>query len=156
MNPGRDDLRFLRRSFEQARQARQEGNRPFGAVLVRDGEILAEHRNTQVLSGDCTEHAETNLLRAIAGRYSAEQLADATLYASGEPCAMCTAAIFWSGIGRVVYGLSSPRLRQLAGPQAPHLGLRCADVMIAGNRPIQVEGPLLEDEAAALFDGFFQ
>ena len=75
--------------------------------------------------------------------------------ASAEPCAMCSGAIYWAGIGRVVYGLSEARLRGITGnhPENPTLDLPCRDVFARGQRPTEIVGPLLEDEAAALHDG---
>jgi tRNA(Arg) A34 adenosine deaminase TadA len=82
-------------------------------------------------------------------------LAGCTLYSSAEPCAMCAGAIYWTGIGRVVYGLSERRLKIITGNHAenPTLDLPCRTVFAAGQRSVEVIGPLLEDEAAALHDG---
>jgi len=84
-------------------------------------------------------------------------LARCTLYSSAEPCAMCAGAIYWAGIGRVVYGLSEGRLRSITGdhPENPTLDLPCRTVFAAGQRPTEVLGPLLEDEAAALHEAFW-
>jgi tRNA(Arg) A34 adenosine deaminase TadA len=95
-------------------QARERGDNPFGAVLVgEDGRILAECQNTQNTERDVTGHAETNLLRDACRLYDPKTLAASTLYSSGEPCAMCSGTIFWSGVGRVFYGMSSDRLYEL-------------------------------------------
>jgi tRNA(Arg) A34 adenosine deaminase TadA len=77
------------------------------------------------------------------------------MYSSAEPCAMCAGAIYWAGIGRLVYGLSEHRLRQITGdhPENPTLDLPCRKVFETGQRPVEVVGPLLEDEAAALHEG---
>jgi tRNA(Arg) A34 adenosine deaminase TadA len=85
-------------------------------------------------------------------------LANATLYSSAEPCAMCAGAIYWSGIGRLVYGLSESRLRALTGnhPENPTLQLPCREVFARGQRAIEVVGPLLEEEAAAVHAGFWR
>jgi tRNA(Arg) A34 adenosine deaminase TadA len=82
-------------------------------------------------------------------------LGTATIYSSAEPCAMCAGAIYWSGIGRVVFGLSERRLRALTGDHAenPTLDLPCRTVFTAGQRTVSVSGPLIEDEAAALHAG---
>src|SRR5262249_23624208 len=78
-----------------------------------------------------------------------------TLYSSAEPCAMCAGAIYWAGIGRVVFGLSERRLREMTGnhPENPTLDLPCRTVFAAGQRTVEVIGPLIEDEAAALHAG---
>lgn len=150
------DLRHLRQALTLARRAREWGNGPFGAVLVDErGTMLLEAENTRFTEHDCTGHAETNLLREASRRFQPEFLARCTLYASAEPCGMCAGAIFWSGVGRVVFALSSPRLYALAGNAADQLGIRCAEVLATGRRPVEVVGPVIEDEAAAVFDGYF-
>jgi tRNA(Arg) A34 adenosine deaminase TadA len=148
---GDGDARWLRVAFELARQAAARGDEPYGAVLVdAAGEALREAGNTIVTSGDRTGHAETNLVRLLGGVDPAT-LAAATLYASTEPCAMCAGAVYWSGVGRVVFGLSNARLYDevlLGDPMALRLDSR--GIFAAGERPVTMVGPLLEDEAAAV------
>jgi tRNA(Arg) A34 adenosine deaminase TadA len=143
----------LRRAFALARRARANGNPPFGAVLVdKHGAVVLEAENTATSERDCTGHAETNLIRQASRRFG--DLSAYTMYTSAEPCCMCTGAAFWSGLGRIVFGISAKRLaaaRGDAGP--PMLDLSCRDVIARGQRAIGVAGPLLEDEAAALFAG---
>jgi tRNA(Arg) A34 adenosine deaminase TadA len=104
---------------------------------------------------DGTAHAERLAATEACRTLSREVLATATLYSSAEPCAMCAGAIYWAGIGRVVYGLSEHRLRGVTGnhPENPTLDLPCREVLASGQRPTTVVGPLLEDEAEALHDG---
>ena len=151
-----DDLALLRRTFTVARRATGNGNHPFGALLAGpDGTVLLEQENGYLPSRDMTAHAE----RLLASRASAEWrpgfLAGCTLYTSAEPCAMCAAAAYWAGIGRVVYGLSEKRLKTLTGahPENPTLDVPCRLVLDGGQRRVEVVGPLLEDEAAAVHDG---
>lgn len=153
-----DHERYLRRTFRLAREARNSGNHPFGALLVApDGLVLAEARNS-VGSGDCTGHAETNLMRLASTRFEPEVLATATLYTSTEPCAMCAGAIYWGGVPRVVYALSERSLLALTGdnPGNPTFDLPCREVFAHGQRPVEVTGPLLEDEGRAVHDGFWE
>src|SRR5690606_13266591 len=104
--------RYLRRAVELARLAREAGDRPYGAVLVdRDGRVLAEGRNATVSDGDPTSHAGLNAVRAA--RVAPPGLTGATMYASGEPCAMCSAAMIWAGVPRVVFGASIPAIRAI-------------------------------------------
>ncbi len=148
----------LRRAFRLAREARGMGNHPFGALLVSaEGLVLAEARNSVVTSGDCTGHAETNLMRLASTRFERVELATATLYTSTEPCAMCAGAIYWGGVSRVMFGLSECGLLALTGddPENPTFDLPCREVFAHGQRPVEVVGPLLEDEARALHDGFW-
>jgi len=152
------DLVFLRRAFAVARRARSHGNHPFGAVLVGGDEtVLIEMENGFLPDGDRTGHAERLLATQACKAYDAPTLARSTLYSSAEPCAMCAGAIYWAGIGRVVYGLSERRLKTITGNHAenPTLDLPCRTVFAAGKRPTEVVGPLIEDEAAALHADFW-
>lgn len=153
------DAHFLRRSFEVARRAMARGNHPFGAVLVsRDGTVLIETENGYMPSRDGTAHAERLLATQACTTLDSDTLRNATIYSSAEPCAMCAGAIYWAGIGRLVYGLSEHRLRALTGnhPENPTLALPCREVFAGGQRPTEVVGPLLEDEAAALHEGVWK
>ncbi len=157
MTPG--DLTCLRRAIELAARSRAAGNHPFGALVVgADGALLAEAMNRAVPGrGDATGHAELEAVRAASAAHPPARLRAATLYSSAEPCAMCAGAIYWSGIGRVVYGLAETRLRALTGshPENPTLALPCREVFARGQRAVEVAGPLLEDEAAAVHAGFW-
>jgi tRNA(Arg) A34 adenosine deaminase TadA len=151
-----DDLAFLRRAFDVARRAQRNGNHPFGALLVDgDGHVLLEAENGFQPDRDATAHAERVLATQACRRYDAAILARSTLYSSAEPCAMCAGAIYWAGIGRVVYGLGERRLKTITGDHAenPTLDLPCRTVFAAGQRSTEVRGPLLEEEAAALHAG---
>jgi tRNA(Arg) A34 adenosine deaminase TadA len=150
------DEQFLRRSFDVARRAMTHGNHPFGAVLVdQHGNVLLEVENGYMPSHDRTAHAERLLATQACTTLSADVLKTATLYSSAEPCAMCAGAMYWAGIGRLVYGLSEHRLREFTGnhPENPTLDLPCRKVFEGGQRATEVVGPLLEDEAAALHAG---
>jgi tRNA(Arg) A34 adenosine deaminase TadA len=157
-NPDRPELdeQFLRRSFDVARRAMSHGNHPFGAILV-DGNrnVLIETENGYMPAHDGTAHAERLLATQACTTLGAEVLRNATLYSSAEPCAMCAGAIYWAGIGRVVFGLSEHRLRAVTGnhPENPTLDLPCREVFKSGQRATEVVGPLLEDEAEALHAG---
>jgi tRNA(Arg) A34 adenosine deaminase TadA len=152
------DEHFLRLSFAVARRSISHGNHPFGAVLVdQDGNVLIETQNGYMPSHDGTAHAERLLATQACTTVAPDILRNATLYSSAEPCAMCAGAIYWAGIGRVVYGLSEAGLRRLTSnhPENPTLDLPCRDVFGSGQRPTEVVGPLLEDEAAAIHEGFW-
>jgi tRNA(Arg) A34 adenosine deaminase TadA len=154
--PPLDHEAFLRRSFAVAERARRHGNHPFGAILVgAGGEILLEVENGYLPDRDMTGHAERLLATAASKQFDPKFLADCTLYTSAEPCCMCAGAVYWAGIGRVVYGLSERRLKTITGSHAenPTLDLPCRTVFAAGQRPVDVIGPLLEDEAAAIHAG---
>lgn len=157
--PALDHEGFLRRAFDVARRSREDGGHPFGAILVGpDGTVLMEQGNGYTAEGrDMTAHAERLLASRASRTHPPRFLATCTLYTSAEPCAMCAGAIYWAGIGRVVYGQSERHLKAQTGdhPENPTLDLPCRIVFAAGQRPVTVIGPLLEDEAAALQDGFW-
>ncbi len=151
-----DDEAGLRLAFAVALRAREHGNHPFGAVLIGPtGGVMLEAENGYLPDRDMTAHAERLLATAASKKYQPALLAECTLYTSAEPCAMCAGAVYWAGIGRVVYGLSEGRLKQLTGNHAenPTLSLPCRSVFAAGQRRVEVVGPLLEDEAAAQHAG---
>jgi len=152
------DARHLRKAIALACMARARGNRPFGAVIVaRDGTVLAEAYCTSTDTGDCTAHAEINALRQLRPLLGRQVLEQATLYSSAEPCAMCAGAIFWCGIGRVVYGIDTARLRRFRGrDSAQHLmDMPCREVFATASRPIECIGPALVAEASAPHVGFW-
>ncbi len=153
-----DHERLLRRAFDAARRAQARGNHPFGAVLAGpDGAVLIEAENGYLPDRDMTAHAERLLASAASKSFDQAFLARCTVYTSAEPCAMCAGAIYWTGIGRVVFGLAERRLKAMTGdhPENPTLDLPCRTVFAAGQRPVEVIGPLLEDEAAALHTGMW-
>lgn len=144
------DADHLRHAIRLADAGRARGNRPFGAVVVAaDGTVLAEAFCNTGETGDCTGHAETNAVRQVSPRYSREDLAGATLYSSAEPCVMCAGAIFWSNIGRVVFGIDAERLRKFRGERLDQRDaeLSCRDVFAAAPNGIDCLGPALIDEA---------
>jgi tRNA(Arg) A34 adenosine deaminase TadA len=154
------DLQFLRRAIELAREARSDGRHPFGCVIVNErGEIVVESRNNAVRpGGEPTQHAELVACSAAGRLLTESELARCTLYTSTEPCAMCAGAIYWCGIGRVVFALSEKGLLAFTGndEQNPTLDLPCREVFARGQRPIAVAGPLLEEEARVVHEGFWQ
>ena len=152
------DLEYLQKAIDVAAQARRHGNHPFGAVLVNaQGLFLLEGENTVLTENDCTGHAETNLIRTASTGFSQDVLKGCTLYASTEPCAMCSGAIFWSGVCRVVYGLSEKSLLELVAhlPRGNFLNLPCREVLERGDRQIEILGPFIEDEARQVHAGFW-
>ena len=149
-----DDLALLRRAFDVARRSREAGDHPFGSLLAGpDGAVLREQGNGyRSEGGDRTAHSERLLASWAARSHELAYLAKCTLYTSAEPCAMCAGAIYWAGIGRLVYGQSETGLKAQTGAhdENPTLDLPCRTVFEAGQRPTVVLGPLLEDVAATL------
>jgi tRNA(Arg) A34 adenosine deaminase TadA len=152
------DLEHLRTAISIARHARENGNHPFGALLVdENNQVLLQAENTVNTEQDVTGHAETNLVRMAAHEYSFDRLAVCTLYTSTEPCAMCAGAIHWSHIGRVVYALGEIDLYDIVGPSKGHLLLPCREVFRHSQQAVEVIGPCteLEQEARAVHAGFW-
>jgi tRNA(Arg) A34 adenosine deaminase TadA len=153
------DEHLLREAIAEARKSREGGDHPFGSVLAdADGNILMRQGNAFTTEGkDRTAHAEKVLASRAAKAYGPDFLASCTLYTSAEPCAMCSGAIYWAGIGRVVYGQSEKDLKAATGDhdENPTLDLPCRQVFAAGQRETEVVGPALEEEAAAVQEGFW-
>jgi len=151
------DEAHLAHAIEIARRSRANGNHPFGAILVAMDGTVIEGENSVVTTGDPTGHAETNLVRLVSARLTAEERRSSTLYTSTEPCVMCSGAIYWAGIGRVAYALPE----QMLGAMVPEQGgeatmdLPCRQVFAAGGSTVIVAGPALIREAAAVHAGFW-
>ncbi|WP_433697396.1 nucleoside deaminase [Nocardiopsis sp. CA-288880] len=146
------DLRHLRRAVELAAEALAAGDEPFGSLLVAaDGTVLFEDHN-HVAGGDGTQHPEFAIARWSTTRMTPAERAAATVYTSGEHCAMCSAAHGWAGLGRIVYASSSAQLVSwLEGwgvPAGPVRALPVNDVVPG----VEVEGPVeaLAEEVRAL------
>lgn len=155
-----EDVAFLRRAIEVSRRSREHGNTPFGAILVDEHKnVVLEQENREVTEHICTGHAETSLMEAASRKFDHGYLWQCTIYTTGEPCAMCSGAIYWAGIGRVVYGMTERRLLQLTGSneQNPTFDLPCRDVFARGQKDIKVEGPFpeVEEEAAEVHKGYW-
>lgn len=159
--PQRDyDERLLREAFKVAAAARDGGDHPFGSLLAdKAGNVLRRQGNGYSSEGgDRTAHAEKLLASWAAKNMSLEALQDCTLYTSAEPCAMCSGAIYWAGIGRVVFGQTERDLKAQTGAheENPTLDLPCHIVFEAGQRPTEIVGPMLADEAAQLQADFWK
>jgi tRNA(Arg) A34 adenosine deaminase TadA len=104
------DLRYLRRAVDLAREAFEDGDEPFGSVLVdAGGEVRFEDRN-RTKDGDQTRHPELEAARWATSHLTPDERAGSTVYTSGEHCAMCSAAHAWVGLGRIVYAASTVQL----------------------------------------------
>ncbi len=106
---------FLHEAIALSKSAVEHGDEPFGSLLVKDGDIILRAENSVYTGHDMTNHAEMNLVKLAAKHYDTAFLDHCTIYASTEPCAMCSGAIYWSGIGRVVFACSETRLGEIAG-----------------------------------------
>lgn len=152
------EIEHLRTAISVAWRARDNGNHPFGAVLVDEhDQVVLEAENTVVTARDSTGHAETNLVRLATQQFSPDRLVRSTLYSSTEPCAMCSGAIYWSRIGRVVFALSELDLYEIIGPSPEHLLLPCRELFAHSKRQVEVYGPIasLDLEARAVHKDFW-
>ncbi len=109
LEPGGQDLAWMRRALELAGSAAAEGEVPVGAVLVKDGEILGEGWNRPIALHDPSAHAEMMALRAAAAKLGNYRLPDTTLYVTLEPCVMCAGAIVHARVSRLVFGARDPK-----------------------------------------------
>jgi len=149
--PGDDaqaDVLAMQAALAQARAAEVHGDVPVGAVVVRDGQIIAEAHNERELTGDPTAHAEVLAMRAAAAVVGHWRLDDCTLFVTLEPCAMCAGAIVNARVARLVYGAVDPK----AG--AVRSLFRLADDPRLNHRAT-IEGGLMADESARLLRDFF-
>jgi tRNA(Arg) A34 adenosine deaminase TadA len=158
-NLSETDMSLLRATIELAEESKKNGRHPFAAIVANErGEIVASAGNNSMPpEGDPTQHAELRVAAMAARLLSPEELAKCTLYTSAEPCCMCSGAIYWCNIGRVVYALSEHRLLGLTGdhPENPTFSLPCREVFVRGQRHVEVVGPLLEEEASQSHIGFW-
>jgi tRNA(adenine34) deaminase len=139
-----DDVRFMRMAIDEARHA----DFPFGAVIVRDGSVIARGRNLGRTTDDPTAHGEMVAIRRCLADHGAAALRGSTLYTSGEPCAMCMGAILWCHMGRLVFAAS---VAQLA-TKIDQIMISSAELPAkAPFAPIAITGSVLADEALALF-----
>ncbi|WP_082493570.1 tRNA adenosine(34) deaminase TadA [Massilia sp. Leaf139] len=142
------DARFMQLALDQARQAYAEGEVPVGAVVVKDGEVIAVGYNQPIGRHDPTAHAEVNALRAAADKLGNYRLPGCELYVTLEPCAMCSGAMMHARLARVVYAASDPK----TGVCGSVLDLFAHAVL---NHHTKVVGGVLADEASAMLKGFF-
>jgi tRNA(Arg) A34 adenosine deaminase TadA len=152
------DLRHLRRCLELAREGLEDGDEPFGSMLV-DGEgvVRFEDRN-RVKDGDETRHPEFEIAKWSASHLTPDERAAATVYTSGEHCPMCSAAHGWMGLGRIVYAVSSAQLTtwltEWGAAPGPVRPLPVQEV--APGVPVDGPAPELEDEMKVLHRRLFE
>lgn len=148
----------LARANELAAQARAAGNHPFSALLLVDGEIVAEALNRVHTDGDITAHAEMMLVRTLEREGRLALLGAGTVVASTEPCPMCVGAFFWAGARHVVFGLSAARLNEIVrAPGGDDYGFEITATELGRHSmpPMRIDGPHHEDAAAEPHAGFW-
>ena len=151
-----DHVALLRIAIAESQKAKEAGQHPFASILVGpDGAVLMTQHNAYMPDHDMTGHAERVLMTRASTTFPIAFLRDCTIYTSAEPCAMCTGAIYWTGLKRLVYGMSEHQMKGIIGPnpENPTLDLPCRVVLASGQREVEVIGPMLEAESAAVHDG---
>jgi guanine deaminase len=144
-----DESHFMRRAIQKAQEGIAAGQTPFGAVIVKQGQVIAEAHNVVWLQTDPTAHAEISAIRLAAKHLGTIFLDGCTMYTTCEPCPMCLAGIHWSKIERVVYGAD---INDAARAGFSELSLPAADMVRLGKSPLQVEAGLLSEECRKLFE----
>jgi tRNA(Arg) A34 adenosine deaminase TadA len=147
------DKSFISETIEIAKSSKTKGNLPYGCILVnKEGEVILKGENTINTDHDMLAHAEINLLREASKIYVHEYLQSCTIYTSHEPCPMCASAIYWTGVGKLVYGLSKPKYYNIVGRENPNwvFEMSAKEVLSKGGRKVEIVGPLLENEVATL------
>lgn len=143
------DTHWMRRALELAQQAALEGEVPVGAVLIKDGKLIAEGWNRPIAENDPSGHAEMRVLRQAGKVLENYRLTGTTLYVTLEPCPMCAGAMVHARVGRVVYATADPR----TGAAGSVFNLLQSDAL---NHRCEVEAGLLAEESAALLQDFFR
>lgn len=143
---------FMREAIRLSQEAVRHGNEPFGALLVKDGEIVFTNENQIYTANDRTFHAELGLIRRFASERGVTDLSEYTMYSSCEPCFMCCGAMVWAKLGRLVYAASDIDLCAILGEE----GSECSRIVFGHShiRP-EVTAGVLRDEALEVLRGYF-
>jgi tRNA(Arg) A34 adenosine deaminase TadA len=141
--------KYLRMTFELAKQAKGLGDGPFGALVVDESDqIIARAGNTTTSENSVTYHAEINAIQQAEYNRGKGKLKGCTLISSAEPCPMCASAIVWSGLSRVVYGVSISAMEKAGIRQ---IDIESRTIFNKAEYELQVTGPVLEDEGLKVF-----
>ena len=143
---------FMQKAIELSRLAVAHGNEPFGAVLVRDGEIVFTNENQIYTRHDPTFHGEAGLIREFCAQTGVTDLRDYTMYSSCEPCFMCSGAMVWVKLGRLVYGAINIVLEAILGNE----GCSCSQMVFDHSfwQP-QVTAGVLREESLSILREYF-
>ena len=146
------DRIFMEKAIELSIKAVEHGNEPFGALLVKDGEVVFTNENQIYTKNDPTFHAEFGLIRRFIEETGITDLSDYALYSSCEPCFMCCGAMVWCKLGKLVYGASDIDLCKILGVE----GAECSKTVFekSGSKINVVRG-VLRKEAAAVLEEYF-
>ena len=136
--------RFMYLALAEARK----GDSPYGAVIIKDNEVVAKAYNTVTRDSDPSAHAEMNAIRALTSKNKSPSLEGYIIYASGEPCPMCAAACIWAGVEEIVIGAS---IQDLININQSQIHLSCEDIIAKSSKKIKVTKGILRQRSIALF-----
>ena len=147
------DILFMEEALRLSKAAAQHGNEPFGAVLVKDGAIVYSNENQVHSASDPTFHAEAGLLRRFCAEAGITDLREYTLYSSCEPCFMCSGAMVWTRLGRLVYGASNRDLCAIFGEE----GSDCSHLVFShSDHQPEVTAGVLRQECLEVLQAYFR
>lgn len=147
------DISFMEEALRLSKAAAQHGNEPFGAVLVKDGAIVYSNENQVYSASDPTFHAEAGLLRRFCAETGITDLREYTLYSSCESCFMCSGAMVWTRLGRLVYGASNRDLCAIFGEE----GSDCSHLVFShSDHQPQVTAGVLRQECLEVLEAYFR
>jgi tRNA(Arg) A34 adenosine deaminase TadA len=149
--PSADDEQFMRLAIAKAIEGVRAGQSPYGAAVVRDGELLSCEHNVVLQTLDVAAHAEIHALRVAAARVGTVDLSGCVLYATCEPCAMCFGAVHWARVAKVVSGAS---VADNAALGFGDTGISNETLRRLGGTQVELMGGVLRDECLALFAGW--
>lgn len=143
---------FMRKAIELSKMAVEHGNEPFGAVLVKDEEIVYTNENQIYTMHDPSFHGEAGLIRRFCAETGITELTDYTMYSSCEPCFMCSGAMVWAKLGRLVYAASNIDLEHILGNE----GCNCSGIVFENSfhKP-RVTSGVLREESLAVLEAYF-
>lgn len=144
---------LMRECINLAKESAKVGDPPFGSILVLDGEIVVRARNTSINESNFLRHAEMNALSQAVAKYKPDDISRMAIFAGSEPCPMCSGAIYWSGIKKVVFGSRRSKLSEIRG-----FGLNVAseEILSKGSHSIEVVGPVLENEICEIYRSYYK
>lgn len=135
---------FMRLALEEAKK----GDAPYGAVIVKDNQVVALAHNTVKRDSDPSAHAEINVIRNLTAQLQNPSLEGYTIYTTGEPCPMCATACVWTGISEIIYGAS---IEDLVSVNQSQINISCEEVIAKSFRKIKVQRGVLREECLKLF-----
>ncbi|MBP5974004.1 nucleoside deaminase [Brasilonema sp. CT11] len=135
---------FMRLALEEAKK----GDAPYGAVIVKDNQVVAQAHNTVKRDNDPSAHAEINVIRSLTTQLQNPSLEGYTIYTTGEPCPMCASACVWTGLSEIIYGAS---IEDLVSVNQSQINISCQEVIVKSFRKVKVIRGVLREECIKVF-----